>query len=211
MPAGTCPHTQRSQSTPFYSTHLATPSSLNLETGSARPVEWEKRWHRSMETAKSHQLLRPCFEQRVGPDGFQTVPNCEVSSQGETKPQTSPGSISLREKNTGGRPQGHPGGTAGKSHAPLQPFPRGDSASSLWSSGKQKQRREDGAGQTSSHHFVFWPGKCSRSQELLPTWEKRKGWVKKLWHRAALQAQLIHSRTSALWMIFWQGTRVSFC
>lgn len=40
---------------------------------------------------------------------------------------------------------------------------------------------------------------------------ERKGRVKKLWHRAALQARLIRSRTSALWMIFWQGTRASFC
>lgn len=44
-------------------------------------------WHRSTETAKPHQLLRPCFEQRIGPDGLQIVPSCEVSSQGETKPR----------------------------------------------------------------------------------------------------------------------------
>lgn len=40
-----------------------------------------------METAKPHQLLRPCFEQRVGPDGLQIVPRCEASSQDETKPR----------------------------------------------------------------------------------------------------------------------------
>lgn len=57
----------------------------------------------------------------------------------------------------------------------------------------------------------FWPGKRSRSRELLPTWEKRKGRAEELWHRAALQARLIHSRMSAPWMIFWQGIRESFC
>lgn len=128
-----------------------------------------------METAKPHQLLRPCSEQRVGPDGLQIVPSCEVFSQDETKPRLLQAASVLERRILRGRPQGHPGGTAGKGDASLQPFPRGGGAYSLWSSGKQKRWREDGAGQTSSRHFAFCPGKHSRSQKLLPTWEKMSG------------------------------------
>lgn len=49
--------------------------------------------------------------------------------------------------------------------------------SSLQRRRKQEQRRADGAGWTSSRLFAFWSGKRSRSQELLPTRERRRGWA----------------------------------
>lgn len=161
-----------------------------------------------METAKPHQLLRPCFEQRVGPDGLQIVPRCEASSQDETKPRLL-WAASVLERTLEANPKDILRALQGRGM--LHCNPRGGGAYSLWSSGKQKQRREDGAGQTSSHCFAFCPGKHSGSRKLLPTREKRKSRVKELWHRAAFQARLIRSRTSALWMIFWQGIRASFC
>lgn len=44
---------------------------------------------------------------------------------------------------------------------------------------------------------AFWPGKHSRSRELLPTQKKRKGWAKGPWHRAALQAQQAAASSAA--------------
>lgn len=82
-----------------------------------------------------------------------------------------------------------PGRTAGKGDALLHPFPGGDGVSSLRRRWKQKQRRADGASRTSSRLFAFWPRKHSRSRELLPTQEKRKGWAKGPWHRAAVRAR----------------------
>lgn len=57
-----------------------------------------------------------------------------------------------------------------------------------WRGGKQKQQRADRASRTLSRLFDFWPGKHSRSGELLPAREKRKGWAQGPWHRAACQA-----------------------
>lgn len=162
-------------------------------------------WHRSMETAKPHQLLRPCFEQRVGPDGLHIVPAVKCLPRVKPNPDLSRQHQSWREERWR-QSHGHPGGTAGKgmlhcnpSQEEVAPLP----------SGAVGSRNSRGWG---------WPDLISplcflprEAQQVLKAstngGEKKRSCVKKLWHRA----QPIRSRTSALWMVFWQGIRASFC
>lgn len=128
------------------------------------------RWHKSMETAKFHQLLRPCFEQRVGPDGLQIIPGCEMSSQGETKPRLLQAASVLEEKILKADPKDIPGRLQGREM--LHCNPSQEEVAPLHS-GVMGRRNSGARSQTSSRHFVFWPGKRSRSREL-PMWEKEK-------------------------------------
>lgn len=70
-------------------------------------------WHRSIETAKPQQLLRPCFEQRVGPDGLHIVPAVKCLPRVKPNPDLSRQHQSWREE-CWRQSHGHPGGTAGK-------------------------------------------------------------------------------------------------
>lgn len=89
-------------------------------------------WHRSMGTAKPQQLLLPCFEQRVGADRLQTVPSCEASSQGETKPRLLQAASVLERRMLEADPKDSTGGLQGRrilhcspSHEKVAPLPSG--------------------------------------------------------------------------------------
>lgn len=178
-------------------------------SGESQDMGEKLRWHRSMETAKSHQLLRPCFEQRVGPDGFQIVPNCEVSSQGETKPRLLQAASVWRKEYWRQIPRTSWGGLQGRGM--LHCKPSQEEAEPL-PSGVVGSRNSRGRMELARPHLAalfFGQGSAAGPKSFCR--HGRKGQVKELWHRAALQARLIRSRTSVLWMIFWQGTRASFC
>lgn len=160
-----------------------------------------------METAKPHQLLRPCLEQRVGSDGLQIVPSCEVSSQGETKPRLLQ-AASVLERMLEADPKDILGGLRGRgmlhcnpSQEEVAPLPSGAVGS------RNSRDRMEPAG-PSLASLIFGQGSAAGPESFCR--RGRKGRAKELWHRAALQAQLIHSRKSDPWMIFWQGIRESF-
>lgn len=194
------------------------------QVGKPWALEEGEGWHRSLEIAKPDwpspeppALADPALSRGVGSGRLRLIPSsspapalCRDNTPSQAARELPLQSCSMAHvkrllffsvqcqtsRKEWCRQSPSPRGQRGKGMLRCTPSP--EEAASLPSRGRGSRNsgeRMEPAGPCLAS--AFWPGKHSRSRELLPTRKKRKGWAKGPWRRAALQAQQAAASSAA--------------